>query len=331
MNATNSTARFGRAVGTALGVSVLAARFIVQPSPRTASRRAGIRLYQSVWNAVNDLFYDRRRLQEFKRLRDKFNKQIQSLADGERFASWLVAGLNDRYTRLCSPEETTLAAASQQDVVCCADSIGGGLGMIVFRSFDVANAAEQLAQSLNKLSDCRGIILDMRGNGGGWVDEALRCCSIFLKEGNLGSEDRCENGRISRRLNFMLTADDIAYLDSEKGGLIKRLPRLPCTWSGKRIIALVDAGTASASEVLLGCLQAHGVLTLFGERTRGKGIAQAQVPLANGYALSITRARWYLPTGAWLGDAGMTVAHGLVPERICSAVDALGYAVNELR
>jgi len=116
-------------------------------------------------------------------------------------------------------------------------------------------------------------VLDVRGNPGGAVDQAVRVVSALLPSGRPVLEIR------ERRGSTMLRTEGAPIA-----------PSLP-------IIVLQDGGSASASEIITGALQDHDRALVVGTRSYGKGLAQTLYPLQGGYALKLTTARWYTPVG----------------------------------
>jgi carboxyl-terminal processing protease len=145
---------------------------------------------------------------------------------------------------------------------------------------------QQVQAALNR--GAKGIVLDLRGNGGGLLREAVLVSSIFIEDGEIVSV----RGR--KRTNHSETAT---------GGALA--PHIP-------LVVLVDRGSASASEITTGALRDRHRATVVGTRTFGKGLVQEVEPLSNGGALDITVANYYLPNGETITRAGI---HPKVPAR----------------
>ena len=134
----------------------------------------------------------------------------------------------------------------------------------------------------------RGLILDLRGNGGGLIGEAINVASIFLAHGAIMSaEERGQPPRV-----YEARGDAIA-------------PDTP-------LVVLVDQGTASSSEIVTAALKDHDRAKVVGTRTYGKGVFQQTERLVNGGALDITIGQFFTPTGHNLGD-GVHQGTGIVP------------------
>lgn len=127
-----------------------------------------------------------------------------------------------------------------------------------------------------------GYILDMRSNPGGLLDEAVNVSDVFLSRGEIVSQ----RGR---------GKSDIERYFATRGDATNGLP----------IIVLIDAGSASASEIVAGALQDHHRGLVMGERSFGKGSVQTLLPLSNDSALRLTTARYYTPSGKSVQEGGI--------------------------
>jgi carboxyl-terminal processing protease len=136
----------------------------------------------------------------------------------------------------------------------------------------------------------RGIVLDLRGNGGGILDEAVLVASVFIPDGTVVSTD----GRTRPRQVYRATGDAIPG-------------RIP-------VVVLVDRGSASASEIVAGAIQDRHRGEVVGTRTFGKGVFQEVRELDNGGALEITVGEYFLPSGRNLGGGGTRRGAGIHPD-----------------
>jgi len=137
----------------------------------------------------------------------------------------------------------------------------------------------ELEQALTKLSadGATAFILDIRDNPGGLLDQAFAVSNLFLKKGQLVVFTR---GRTRR--------DESNYITETES-----------RWSNVPLVVLTSRHSASASEIVAGALQDHDRALIVGETTFGKGLVQTILPLRNvrGYALALTTARYYTPSG----------------------------------
>ena len=152
---------------------------------------------------------------------------------------------------------------------------GDKVGYIPLDRFNETAALEvqEAVKTLQK-QGVRGIIVDFRGNPGGILDQSLAISNLFLKEGQEIASIRGRNG------------DQQPYVS--RGTPL--LPSLP-------LIVLTDEYTASASEIVAGALQDHDRALILGQTSFGKGLVQSVFNLDGGYALKLTTAKWYTPSG----------------------------------
>ncbi len=168
---------------------------------------------------------------------------------------------------------------------------GKKLGVVALATFSPGahgEVREGVEHELHK--GARGIVLDLRANGGGLVEEARLIASIFVEKGTIVST----RGRTQPSETL-----------SAEGDAIK--PAFP-------MVVLVDANTASAAEIVTAALQDHHRATVVGTHTFGKGVFQEEEPLSNGGALDITVGQYFTPNGRNLGGGGVKQGAGITPE-----------------
>lgn len=137
-------------------------------------------------------------------------------------------------------------------------------------------------QSGGKLA---GLVLDLRQNPGGALDEAVALSDLFLTSGDIVSQ----RGRVAAE-NEYYRAETVFKGDAAKG--------LP-------LIVLIDAGSASASEIVAGALQDHHRALIMGQRSFGKGSVQSMIRLDKTHAVKLTTARYYTPSGRSVQEGGI--------------------------
>jgi carboxyl-terminal processing protease len=168
---------------------------------------------------------------------------------------------------------------------------GRKVGYVQLTSFTDGSGAELRAQVKKVLGEgATSLIVDLRENGGGLLDEAVNVASIFIPDGTIVSTD----GRSQQRQVYVA-----------KGGAIST--KIP-------VVMLVDRGTASAAEIVTGALQDRHRAEVVGTRTFGKGVFQEIQPLPNGGALDITVGEYFTPSGRNLGGGGVREGAGLKPD-----------------
>ena len=164
-----------------------------------------------------------------------------------------------------------------------------GEGIVHFGIDRVARgAANELNTALREYGDARAVIMDLRGNPGGYLDESLGVADLFLAP--------------NQTLASVAGAGTMA---GPGGGAEMQAwtARSPARLEETPIIILVDSYTASAAEIISGALQDHDRAVVLGERTFGKGVVQTVYPLPAGRQLRITTGSWYTPLGRSLQRA----------------------------
>jgi len=152
---------------------------------------------------------------------------------------------------------------------------GDHIGYIPLQTFN-ENAAEEVRTAVETLvkDGAKGLVLDMRDNGGGIVEQALETSSLFLRDGQ-----------------------EIVSVRS------RNQPSETARSSGRHIatsvplVVLIDGGSASATEIVAGALQDHDRALVLGTTTFGKGLVQSVYPLQGGYQLKLTTGKWFTPSG----------------------------------
>jgi len=157
------------------------------------------------------------------------------------------------------------------------------IAYIRISSFD-KNVVPSLKKILRKLKkeNKKGIIIDLRNNPGGLLNQAVGTLDLFIDKGILVSQ----KGRVK--------SENYTYY-AHKAGTYKNIP----------IVVLVNGGSASASEIVSGALQDHKRAIIVGERTFGKGSVQAILPVNKNEAVRLTVARYYLPSGRTIQAKGV--------------------------
>lgn len=158
------------------------------------------------------------------------------------------------------------------------------LGYVAITRFQEATHADVVAAltALKKSGHLTGLVLDLRGNPGGLLDQAVLVADLFLESGG------------------------IVTIRGRQGALEEHAAHKPGSWMGFPMVVLVDAGSASAAEILAGALQDQKRATLVGQPTYGKGSVQTFFDLDDGSGLKLTTARYYTPSGKSLEGKGIT-------------------------
>jgi carboxyl-terminal processing protease len=164
-----------------------------------------------------------------------------------------------------------------------AKTIGEDLLYIRVVSFDKKVVADVKKQLSKHLPNRKGIILDLRNNPGGLLDQAVGLVDLFVSDGDIVSQ----KGR---------NKQEQKVYSATSGGTYEDVP----------IVVLVNAGSASASEIVSGALQDLKRAIVVGTKTFGKGSVQIIMPVSNTEAIKLTIARYYLPSGRTIQAVGVT-------------------------
>lgn len=163
----------------------------------------------------------------------------------------------------------------------------GDVYIIKLFSFNaLAEAEMQRALRSYVQSDATKLVVDLRGNPGGYLQSAIGIASYFLPAGKVVVREQYADG-----------TDEDVYRSSG---------RTLSMFAPEQIVVLIDGGSASASEILAGALQEHDVATVIGEQSFGKGSVQELVDLPSGASLKVTIARWLTPDGTSISEGGLT-------------------------
>ncbi len=147
--------------------------------------------------------------------------------------------------------------------------------------------SSELEKAIQKLKTqgMQGLVLDLRWNPGGLLEQAVEVCEKFLPRGKLVVTTEGRN-----------KAQDSERYANGKGDELRNIP----------IVVLVNLGSASASEIVAGCLQDYKRAIILGDKTFGKGSVQSILPLSDGSALRLTTAKYYTPSHKVIHEEGIT-------------------------
>lgn len=239
---------------------------VLRTTPDNPARKAGI--------LAGDIIY-------------KANGEDISTLTVEEVAKKLrgAAGTKVKLTVVRNNEEKTfeLTRETINNVSVYAD-YKGKTAIITISRFDQDTgrlAREKAQEALNK--GCDKFIIDLRGNGGGYVSAAKEVASLWI-DGKVVVEQKSSNGLYNEK----------TYANRSQAIL-----------AGKKTIVLTNGSTASASEIVAGALKDYNLATLIGEKTFGKGSVQALKDFPTGEMLRVTVAKWYTPNGKNINHEGI--------------------------
>ena len=165
--------------------------------------------------------------------------------------------------------------------------LGPSYGYVRVSQFN-ENTARELSRAIDALQEenagmLDGLVLDLRNNPGGVLDAAVDVSDLFLNAGVIVTADgRSSDARFTR--------------SAHRGDVLDGAP----------LVVIVNAGSASASEIVAGALQDHRRALIVGTETYGKGLVQTVVPLSAGRAIKLTTSRYYTPSGDSIHEIGIS-------------------------
>lgn len=253
-------------VGMELGVGKNGILTVIAPLKGTPAERSGMRSGDEIY-AIDDVPTDGMTTDEaVKLIRGPKGTPVvfRVLRDGESIDIRVVRDVIDVPTIETKAEN--------------------GVFTISFYSF-TGNSAQKFAEALEVFrgTGYTKLIIDLRGNPGGYLDSAVSIASRFLPKGTVIVTEDYKGNR-----------ENIVHRSLGTGGVPP----------GTKTVILIDAGSASASEILAGALQDEGAATLVGTHSFGKGSVQELIDLGEG-ALKVTVARWMTPSGRSISDGGL--------------------------
>jgi carboxyl-terminal processing protease len=261
-----------------LGLSVVAddgAVKVVSPMRGSPAEKAGVKAGDFITHLDGKLIYGLDLDESVGRMRGPAGTSIR--------LTIYRAGRDEPFDVSVTRGEISLEPVSSKLV----DSTVGVITVNEF-SADVGNYVNQQLANLKRQSNGKlaGVVLDLRQNPGGSLDEAVLLSDLFLASGDIVSQ----RGRNAAE-NEYYRAEQTPF----KGDAAKGLP----------IIVLVDSGSASASEIVAGALQDNHRALIMGERTFGKGSVQSLIRLDKTHAIKLTTARYYTPSGKSVQEGGI--------------------------
>lgn len=205
---------------------------------------------------------------------DKVVQKIRGPADSKVTLSIVRAGAKPVDIAITRTKITVASVSSKAE---------GNIGYIKITQFtdDTTSLAQKAADSL-KQQGVKAVVLDLRGNPGGYLSGAVDISSLWLDQGQTVVSER--------------RGDNVLSTDYAKGNnSLKGLPT----------IVLINGGSASASEITAGALRDNGTATLVGDKSFGKGSVQQVEKLSGGAELKVTIAHWYTPAGKNIDKQGI--------------------------
>lgn len=280
---------------------------LAEEAQRNAGKKHEDR-YDEVWSLVSGNFLYRDRLQEWPSWRHKFDGALRTPEDLDHAVNEMLDTLHDEYT-FYRNEKATGERKQEQDEKHIVESkiVQAGrntVGYLHIRTFNSKHCVDETRSALLKFSTVDSLVLDLRDNWGGRIDDTFKVFSMLVDKGPFV--------RMAGKCNFDDYAEEM-FLDGNSAvtvldGNRMEQPREANLAGMKPLVVLVNNQTKSAAEMLAGALRDCNRAQLLGVRTFGKGIVQRIWEFDNCTSVKITSARFYLPNGDAIQGLGITPA-----------------------
>jgi carboxyl-terminal processing protease len=215
---------------------------------------------------------------------DKNTSEVSELLKGQPGST--VNLLIDREGEATPLEKTLIREKIKLDNIPYHTVFDNGIGYILLSGFTQKAASEmkEIFMAMREKQTLKGLIIDLRGNGGGLLNEAVDICNLFVDKGELIVATRGK------------TADKTSVHRTRQAPVDKDIP----------VVVLVNEASASASEIVAGALQDLDRAVIIGQRTFGKGLVQNVVPLSYNTQMKVTVAKYYIPSGRCIQEIDYT-------------------------
>jgi len=243
---------------------------IIAPIEDTPAARAGLQAGDKIVRIENESTKNMNVMDAVKRLRGEPGTKVTITIVRESVPDPKAYTLTRELIKIKSVKSKALP-----------DGIGY-IRLIQFQQDSHQEVDRALQEFLKAKGGLKGLVLDLRNNPGGLLDQAVRVADAFVESGLIVYTDGRVEGQKTK------------YAAHKEG-----------TYSGFPIVVLVNAGSASASEIVAGALQDHGRAIIIGQRTFGKASVQTILPMEDGSALRLTTARYYTPNGRSIQAKGI--------------------------
>lgn len=265
-------------------------------------RRELEKSYKQAWQLIRDNTLFPHRLKNWDRWENKYAGKLKTPADLEKAIAAMLDSLGDQYTYFRNVvQNETFHERDEQKGVVSHKTLANNVGYIAISGFSSQNTADELENALKELQSSKGLIIDLRGNKGGYVEQAVECYGLLAEKGKFISIRGRQEGKKYYE-DILLEKDGIKRTID---GAVSRESRRPNLSGEKSMLVLVDEETRSAAEMLAGALKDNKRAKVAGCRTYGKGLVQNTWDIEPSCSLRITIARYFLPSGKCINGEGI--------------------------
>lgn len=264
-----------------------------------------IREYDQIWTLVQKHFLYRNRLQNWVRWRHHFDSELTSPEAMRIACDAMLGSLNDPYTYYRDASATIERNQEDSETnVVDYKFVAKNVGYIRLKTFGSKNCVGEMRNGMQQLQGAHAIVMDLRDNKGGSVEDAFSIFSMFVKSGKFASMTGIDGKAVVKE---RLSVSKTKLLD-KKGRSTKVRSREKNLSGARPLLVLVDGKTRSAAEMLAGALRDSAGARIIGTKTYGKGVIQRVWEFDNKTSVKITSAAYKLPSGATIHGVGIKPA-----------------------
>ncbi len=258
--------------------------------------------YRRAWQLVKDNTMYPERLKNWSDWEHKFDGKISTSRQLEDAITLMLSALGDQYTYFRNSSDTRCwHTHDDENCVVSAYKLPSNIAYIAIHSFSSLHTAAELESALQEVQNASAYIVDLRGNRGGYVEQALASFELMIDEGIFvtmsGREDGKPYSEILKVQTFCVkrTVNGAIFMEARKSNLCGTKP----------ITVLIDRDTRSAAEMFAGALRDNQRAKLVGCRSFGKGVVQSSWLIDPGCSIKIAMAHYYLPSGKDINGIGI--------------------------
>ncbi|MBX9685498.1 MAG: S41 family peptidase [Candidatus Obscuribacterales bacterium] len=279
-----------------------AAEFADNDSANQISKEIFDKSFHKACQLIKDNSMFPERLKNWSKWQHKFDGKINSEAALENALKQVLAELGDQYTFFRNATETRQRLKrDHEESIVSSRRLSNNVAYLAIRSFSSFHTSSELESALQMQSDAEAYIIDLRANGGGYVEQALSSFELMCDQGRFVSMKGREDAKpysedlILEKDGLRRVLNDITIVEERKQNLC----------GNKSMLVLVDGDTRSAAEMLAGALRDSRQARLIGSRTFGKGVIQCGWNLDPGCSLNVAMAKYFLPSGLDINGKGI--------------------------
>lgn len=260
------------------------------------------RIYVKAWETIQQNYFARQKLSNWEKWKHRYAGKLGTRAQLKAALDEMTDSLGDDYTFVLSEVDLASRQKNQKSrSVSVARVMTGNVGYIKLDNFATESIFAEMKTALRKLASTEGIILDLRGNPGGFIAAAQDVFSMVADEGVFMTYDGFLHGAEDDQ-SFVLKKNRWNVM---KNGKLSTEHRKPNLIGSKPMVVLVDEDTRSAAEMLAGALRDNGRALVLGKQTYGKGVLQDTFSIGEHLAVKVVTAKYFLPDGTNIHDKGI--------------------------